>query len=361
MNSTTVVQADGATPKEVAGRTNHLVDGSSGHSSSRKIESTPSESPFKSPMHCVIGVQPNVDLPKTSTRKNKRNMSDAASLSQDVFSVQLTRGCSSRFKAKDKAILDPINSQCLLRYGATVNLNSKYGSSKPRAGKQCSLAFAASTTSSTAEGDGLVSEKGDGNLAKRRRRGNPDTRTLERIPIGLRCPTAPLAQDAFSVQLTRGCSSRYKGKNIVELDASIDSNSNTNSTKARGRKKCSSTPLIPSAEGDGFVSTAGDGNLAKRRRRDLRCPTSPLLLKPPTYCELCGAKKFYNESRVFCCSGGEVKVADVVYPPQLIELLCSQDERDVHFRKYLRLYNNMFAFSSIGGSIDACTQKRICV
>lgn len=53
-------------------------------------------------MHCVIGVQPNADLPKASTKKNKRNMSDAASLTQDVFSVQLTRGCSSRFKAKDK-------------------------------------------------------------------------------------------------------------------------------------------------------------------------------------------------------------------------------------------------------------------
>ena len=49
----------------------------------------------------MIGVQPNVNLPKKLTRKHKRNMSDATSLSQDVFSVQLTRGCASRFKAKD--------------------------------------------------------------------------------------------------------------------------------------------------------------------------------------------------------------------------------------------------------------------
>lgn len=76
------------------------------------------------------------------------------------------------------------------------------------------------------------------------------------------------------------------------------------------------------------------------------------------YCPSCGAKKCYNESRVFCCSGGEVKVVDVVCPPQFIDLLCSQDEIGVHFRKYLRLYNNMFTFSSTGSSIDASTHKR---
>ena len=33
----------------------------------------------------------------------------------------------------------------------------------------------------------------------------------------------------------------------------------------------------------------------------------------------------------------------------------------MHFRKYGRLYNNMFVFSSLGGSIDARTHKSIYV
>ena len=53
---------------------------------------------------------------------------------------------------------------------------SKSGLPKSRGAKQCSLT----------EGDGLVSTKGDSNLAKQRRRGNLNTLTLEGIPKGIR-------------------------------------------------------------------------------------------------------------------------------------------------------------------------------
>ncbi|XP_021770603.1 uncharacterized protein LOC110734763 [Chenopodium quinoa] len=37
------------------------------------------------------------------------------------------------------------------------------------------------------------------------------------------------------------------------------------------------------------------------------------------------------------------------------------DEDAKHFRQYVRLYNNMFAFTSLGGNFDAKTKKRIYV
>ena len=47
------------------------------------------------------------------------------------------------------------------------------------------------------------------------------------------------------------------------------------------------------------------------------------------------------------------------YPPLLNALFTDGTEIGMHFRKYCRLYNNMFAFSSLGGSIDARTHKGI--
>lgn len=85
------------------------------------------------------------------------------------------------------------------------------------------------------------------------------------------------------------------------------------------------------------------------------------MLDPPTFCSLCRAKKFKHETEFFCCDGGNVRLAPLVYPPQLLELLCSQSERGAHFRKYIRLYKKMFAFSSLRGTIDYCIERGIYV
>ncbi|XP_021864128.1 uncharacterized protein [Spinacia oleracea] len=90
-------------------------------------------------------------------------------------------------------------------------------------------------------------------------------------------------------------------------------------------------------------------------------PTEPLLLPPAHYCPKCNAKKFAYESPAFCCGNGEVEIATNDYPPELVRLFTSQDEDALHFRKYARLYNNMFAFSSLGGAVDAKTEKGIYV
>jgi hypothetical protein len=90
-------------------------------------------------------------------------------------------------------------------------------------------------------------------------------------------------------------------------------------------------------------------------------PTSPIKLADPTSCPSCRAKHFAYETKFFCCGEGTIKIVTNELPSQLINLFSSESEIAVHFRKYSRLYNNMFAFSSLGGSIDARTHKGIYV
>ncbi|XP_021723374.1 uncharacterized protein LOC110690793 [Chenopodium quinoa] len=90
-------------------------------------------------------------------------------------------------------------------------------------------------------------------------------------------------------------------------------------------------------------------------------PTAPYELPSPTECPKCGARKFAFETPHFCCADGEVKIAANECPEQLVRLLTSMDEDAKHFRQYIRLYNNMFAFTSLGGKFDAKTKKGIYV
>ncbi|KAK9706454.1 hypothetical protein RND81_07G125800 [Saponaria officinalis] len=76
-------------------------------------------------------------------------------------------------------------------------------------------------------------------------------------------------------------------------------------------------------------------------------------------CTKCLAKKFVYESRNFCCGDGAIILPSSTHPPELIRLFTSSDPLSVHFRQFARLYNNLFAFSSIGGNIDSQTIKGI--
>ncbi|XP_010686097.3 uncharacterized protein LOC104900381 [Beta vulgaris subsp. vulgaris] len=90
-------------------------------------------------------------------------------------------------------------------------------------------------------------------------------------------------------------------------------------------------------------------------------PTAALTLPPVECCSKCSAIRFFFEPLGFCCSDGEVEIASNSFPSELIRLFTSQDDDAVHFRTYSRLYNNLFAFSSLGGDFDSCTQKGIYV
>ncbi|KAL3352294.1 hypothetical protein AABB24_020373 [Solanum stoloniferum] len=75
-------------------------------------------------------------------------------------------------------------------------------------------------------------------------------------------------------------------------------------------------------------------------------------------CEYCGAKRFQYESPGFCCSNGTVKLASHEMPTELLNLLLGDTAECKHFRTYIRMYNNMFAFTSLGVKYDKELAKR---
>ncbi|KAH9703741.1 helitron like n domain-containing protein [Citrus sinensis] len=88
---------------------------------------------------------------------------------------------------------------------------------------------------------------------------------------------------------------------------------------------------------------------------------------PPTYtCQYCGAILWYEERNkktkkvsypkfTFCCMEGRVQIPFMKETPPLLKYLLGADsgQKGSKFRKNIRAYNSMFAFTSMGGRVDA--------
>ncbi|XP_021770027.1 uncharacterized protein LOC110734254 [Chenopodium quinoa] len=90
-------------------------------------------------------------------------------------------------------------------------------------------------------------------------------------------------------------------------------------------------------------------------------PEGPLMLGNAHYCLHCTAKKFTYETPHFCCYNGEVVIAANEFPDELCRLFISQEEDAKHFKQYSRMYNNLFAFSSICSKTESTTQRDLCI
>jgi hypothetical protein len=84
----------------------------------------------------------------------------------------------------------------------------------------------------------------------------------------------------------------------------------------------------------------------------LDIPITPYVLPICTYCKHCGAKKFYRESKGFCCSDGKIKLFISDSPPILFNLFTATEPTCLEFKKLVRGYNNHFAFTSFGVKYD---------
>ncbi|KUF87578.1 hypothetical protein AM588_10005114 [Phytophthora nicotianae] len=82
--------------------------------------------------------------------------------------------------------------------------------------------------------------------------------------------------------------------------------------------------------------TGPDVNEETRRHR----------LPPTTVCAHCNAWKWPGESKVGCCLEGKVKLPPLAPAPVTLLQLYGDPE----FRKHIRAYNQVFAFTSIGAS-----------
>ena len=82
-------------------------------------------------------------------------------------------------------------------------------------------------------------------------------------------------------------------------------------------------------------------------------------------CQYCGAILCYEErckrttkalhpTFMFCCMQGRVRILLLKEPPPFLKCILGPDsgEKGAKFKKDIRAYNSMFAFSSMGGIVD---------
>lgn len=87
-------------------------------------------------------------------------------------------------------------------------------------------------------------------------------------------------------------------------------------------------------------------------------PEEPSLLSKYQLCKHCNAKRFTHESTSFCCSTGQIQLHSTGVPTKLKDLFVSTSADSIHFRTYVRSYNNSFAFTSFGVKSDREFTKR---
>lgn len=86
------------------------------------------------------------------------------------------------------------------------------------------------------------------------------------------------------------------------------------------------------------------------------------------YCTYCGAKRWLWEkvsrtaqSATFklCCNSGKVRIPLPEVPPEPLRTLWTSSNAIAHFRDNVRAYNNVFAFSFIGVTLDRALANSI--
>ncbi|WMV49160.1 hypothetical protein MTR67_042545 [Solanum verrucosum] len=122
---------------------------------------------------------------------------------------------------------------------------------------------------------------------------------------------------------------------------------------------------IASSSDSTIISVAQSSNLM--RQRMLLLPeigsTMPsevnyIKLKEVSNCQFCKAIKFEYEPPAFCCSNGSIQLSTHEIPIDLKNLYLENTELSKHFRTYIRTYNNIFAFTSLGVTYDKELAKR---
>ncbi|KAF7841432.1 uncharacterized protein G2W53_003730 [Senna tora] len=75
-------------------------------------------------------------------------------------------------------------------------------------------------------------------------------------------------------------------------------------------------------------------------------------LSESTTCPFCGARLLPHESSDFCCLNGRISLPAMAVPPELLSFYNDETEVGRHFRQHIRMYNHIFAFTSMGVHLD---------
>lgn len=75
-------------------------------------------------------------------------------------------------------------------------------------------------------------------------------------------------------------------------------------------------------------------------------------LPDPSFCIHCQALLFHGETSQLCCRNGNTKLDLIPSPIEFQELYSMNNEEGKHFRQFIRAYNHVFSFTSMGVNID---------
>lgn len=75
-------------------------------------------------------------------------------------------------------------------------------------------------------------------------------------------------------------------------------------------------------------------------------------LPQPNICHHCEALLFHGETSQVCCRNGRTKLDSISAPIEFQLLFGVENEEGRHFRHYIRAYNHVFSFTSMGVHMD---------
>ncbi|XP_021808472.1 uncharacterized protein LOC110752178 [Prunus avium] len=75
-------------------------------------------------------------------------------------------------------------------------------------------------------------------------------------------------------------------------------------------------------------------------------------LPTSTTCSRCNARLFSRETFSMCCFGGKIVLPHIQSPPEMLALFSDQTTEGRLFRQNIRVYNNVFSFTSMGVHVD---------
>lgn len=91
-------------------------------------------------------------------------------------------------------------------------------------------------------------------------------------------------------------------------------------------------------------------NCARDYNENLGIPS--LRIPIPTTCSYCSARLFHRENCNMCCLKGNIVLPQIQSPPEMIALFSDQSPQGRRFKQNIRVYNNVFAFTSMGVHVD---------
>nr|XP_033512702.1 uncharacterized protein LOC104098914 isoform X2 [Nicotiana tomentosiformis] len=180
---------------------------------------------------------------------------------------------------------------------------------------------------------------------------DPDEKVMYQCHPMIRKHTALIIREPSSAEVGSNhdvntfSSSFDKGNNVAHPFSVFERGSTSRASKGQQN-------FFPAATGKGHTFS----KLIHKKNNDKHVDYARL--KDVPNCKFYNAKRFQYEPPGFCYGSGSVKLVSYDLPNELSDLYTGNTKEAKHFRTYIRTYNNMFAFTSLGVTNDKDLARR---